>query len=93
MSRICIVSTLASATPPRANPGFMAGIDNFSSRTLLPGEPLPVTGKLLRHGEIECTERYAHLADESVKESGSLAGNRIRLHIAPIHPTQPDLSR
>ena len=36
-------------------------------------------GKLLGHTQVQTTARYAHLANESVKASGSHVGNSIRL--------------
>ncbi len=33
------------------------------------GETLPVIGKLLGHGDIEPTARYAHLAQDSIHET------------------------
>ena len=46
------------------------------------GGTLPVIGKLLGHANIETTARYAHLANESVKVSGSRIGDSIGKHIA-----------
>ena len=42
---------------------------SFASRALALGESLPMIGKLLGHGKIETTARYAHLARDSVHES------------------------
>ncbi len=42
---------------------------SFASRALALGESLPMIGKLLGHSQIRTTERYAHLARESVKAS------------------------
>ena len=39
----------------------------FASRALSLGESLPMIGKLLGHGKIQTTVRYAHLARDSVK--------------------------
>ena len=41
-----------------------------------------VIGKLLGHTQIQTTARYAHLANESVKASGSRVGDSIGIHIA-----------
>ena len=41
-------------------------------------------GKLLGHTQVQATARYAHLANESVKASGSRVGDSIGLHIAPV---------
>ena len=40
-------------------------------------------GKLLGHTQVQTTARYAHLANESVKASGSRDGDSIGMHIAP----------
>ena len=34
-------------------------------------ENLPANGKLLGHAHVETTARYAHLAEESVRESAA----------------------
>ena len=44
---------------------------SFASRALALGESLPVIGKLLGHTQIQTTARYAHLAEDSVKESAA----------------------
>ena len=44
---------------------------SFASRALALGESLPMIGKLLGHTQVQTTARYAHLANESVKASGS----------------------
>ena len=41
-------------------------------------------GKLLGHTQVQTTARYAHLATDSVKASGSRVGDSIGLQIAPI---------
>ena len=51
------------------------------------GESLPMIGKLLGHTQVQTTARYAHLANESVKASGSRVGDSIGLHIAPVEPS------
>ena len=43
----------------------------FASRALALGESLPVIGKLLGHTQVQTTARYAHLAEDSVKESAA----------------------
>ena len=53
----------------------------FASRALALGETLPVIGKLLSHTQVQTTARYAHLANESVKASGSRIGDSIGIHI------------
>ena len=39
-------------------------------------------GKVLCHTQVQTTARYAHLANESVKASGSRVGDSIGMHIA-----------
>ena len=57
---------------------------SFASRALALGESLPMIGKLLGHTQVQTTARYAHLANESVKASGSRVGDSIGLHVAPF---------
>ena len=73
-----------------------SGLDNvrihdlrhsFASMALALGESLPMIGKLLGHTQVQTTARYAHLANESVKASGSRVGDSIGLHIAPVEPS------
>ena len=59
---------------------------DFPSRTLALGESLPMIGKLLGHTQVQTTARYAHLANEFVKASGSRVGNSIGAHIASSEP-------
>ena len=59
---------------------------SFASRALALGESLPMIGKLLGHTQVQTTARYAHLANASVKASGSRVGDGIGLHIAPDEP-------
>ena len=59
----------------------------FSSRALALGESLTMIGKLLGHTQVQTTARYAHLANESVKASGSRVGDSIGLHITPVEPS------
>ena len=58
----------------------------FASRALALGETLPVIGKLLGHTQVQTTARYAHLANEPVKASGSRVGDSIGTHITPVEP-------
>ena len=44
---------------------------SFASRALALGESLPMIGKLLGHTRVQTTARYAHLAEDSVKESAA----------------------
>ena len=57
---------------------------SFASRAVALGESLPMIGKLLGHTQVQTTARYAHLANESVKASGSRVGDSIGSHIAPV---------
>ena len=41
---------------------------SFASRALALGETLPAIGRLLGHSRFETTARYAHLADDSVRQ-------------------------
>ena len=59
---------------------------SWARRALALGESLSMIGKLLGHTQVQTTARYAHLANESVKASGSRVGDSIGLHIAPDHP-------
>ncbi len=56
---------------------------SFASRALALGESLSMIGKLLGHTQVQTTARYAHLATDSVKASGSRVGDSIGMHIAP----------
>ena len=60
---------------------------SFASRALALGESLPMIGKLLGHTQVQTTARYAHLANESVKASGSRVGDSIGQHITPSQPS------
>ena len=44
---------------------------SFASQAPAFGQSLPMIGKLLSHTQVRTTGRYAHLANESVKASGS----------------------
>ena len=57
---------------------------SFASKALALGESLPMIGKLLGHTQVQTTARYAHLANDSVKASGSRVGDSIGMQIAPI---------
>ncbi|MDD9983380.1 MAG: site-specific integrase [Gammaproteobacteria bacterium] len=54
---------------------------SYASRALALGESLPVIGKLLGHGQLETTARYAHLARDSARGgsgTGPWSRNRSR---------------
>ena len=59
---------------------------SFAFRALVLGESLPMIGKLLGHTQVQTTARYAHLANESVKASGSRIGDSVGAYIAPSEP-------
>ncbi len=42
---------------------------SYASRALALGESLPMIGRLLGHSELETTARYAHLAQDSVRDA------------------------
>ena len=88
-------SHLADLQKPSRRVRKAAGLDDarthdlrhtFASRALALGESLPMIGKLLGHTQVQTTARYAHLANESVKASGSRVGDSIGAHIAPVEP-------
>ena len=57
---------------------------SLASRALALGESLSMIGKLLDHTQVQTTARYAHLANESVKASGSRVGDSVATHVVPI---------
>ena len=54
---------------------------SFSSRALALGESLPAIGKLLGHARVETTERYAHLARDSMHEAAERIADSIAADI------------
>ena len=50
---------------------------SYASRALALGESLPMIGRLLGHTQVETTARYAHLAEDSVKESAARVADSI----------------
>ena len=50
---------------------------SFASRALALGESLPAIGKLLGHSQVETTARYAHLAQDSVREAAARISDSI----------------
>ena len=50
---------------------------SYASRALALGESLPMIGRLLGHTQVETTARYAHLAEDSVKESAARVAESI----------------
>ena len=56
---------------------------SYASRALATGESLPMIGRLLGHSEVETTARYAHLAEDSVKESAARVAESIAADLLP----------
>ena len=54
---------------------------SFASRALALGEGLPMIGKLLGHTQVETTARYAHLAQDSVREAAVRVSDSIAADI------------
>ena len=54
---------------------------SFASRALALGESLSMIGRLLGHGQIHTTARYAHLARDAVKASASRVAGSIAADI------------
>ena len=50
---------------------------SFASRALALGESLPMIGRLLGHGQVQTTARYAHLERDSVHEAARRVSDRI----------------
>ena len=50
---------------------------SYASRALALGESLPMIGRLLGHTQVETTARYAHLAEDSVRESADRVADSI----------------
>jgi integrase len=44
----------------------------YASRAIAKGMSIPMVGKLLGHTQVQTTARYAHLADDQVKEAAEL---------------------
>ena len=66
---------------------------SYASRALALGESLPMIGRLLGHTQVETTARYAHLAQDSVRDSGvrvadSLAGDFLADYPGPENTGQ-----
>ena len=61
---------------------------SYASRALALGESLPMIGRLLGHTQVETTARYAHLAEDSVRDSAvrvadSIAGDLLAKYREP----------
>ena len=66
---------------------------SYASRALALGESLPMIGRLLGHTQVETTARYAHLAQDSVRDSAvrvaeSIAGDFLVDYPGPENPGQ-----
>ena len=59
---------------------------SYASRALALGESLPMIGRLLGHTQVETTARYAHLAEDSVKESGVRVAESIATDLLVKYP-------
>ena len=57
---------------------------SYASRAL--GESLPMIGRLLGHTQVETTARYAHLAEDSVKESAVRVADSIAADLLAKYP-------
>ena len=53
----------------------------YASQALALRESLPMSGRLLGHTQVEMTARYAHLAQESVRESAMRVSESIAADI------------
>ena len=56
---------------------------SYASRALSLGESLPTIGKLLGHGKVGTTARYAHLMRDAEKVAATRVGDSIGAHIGP----------
>jgi integrase len=50
---------------------------SFASIAASSGMPLPMIGKLLGHSQVSTTQRYAHLADDPLREANNAIGEEI----------------
>ena len=54
---------------------------SYASRALALGESLPMIGRLLGHTQVETTARYAHLAEDSLRDSAVRISNSIAVDL------------
>ena len=54
---------------------------SYASRALALGESLPMIGRLLGHTQVETTARYAHLAEDSLRDSAERVSESIAADI------------
>ena len=57
---------------------------NFASAAISSGLSLPIVGKLLGHKSLDATKRYAHLADEVLKEGSLAVGRQFSTNSSPV---------
>ena len=60
---------------------------SYASRALALGESLPMIGRLLGHTQVETTARYAHLAQDSVRESAVCIAESIARDLLARYPS------
>mgnify|MGYP001155705641 FL=1 len=60
-----------------------------ASHLVSSGLSLSIVGKLLGHTQASTTQRYAHLADEPLREATSLFGNKIKALTSETSNSQP----
>ncbi len=60
-----------------------------ASHLVSSGLSLSIVGKLLGHTQASTTQRYAHLADEPLREATSLFGNKIKALTSETSISQP----
>lgn len=60
-----------------------------ASHLVSSGLSLSIVGKLLGHTQASTTQRYAHLADEPLREATSLFGNKIKALTSETSTSQP----
>ena len=63
---------------------------SYASRALALGESLPMIGRLLGHANVETTARYAHLSQDSVRDSAVRVSDSIAADILGWHSADPD---
>ena len=59
---------------------------SYASRALALGESLPMIGRLLGHTQVETTARYAHLAQDSVRDAAERVAVSIAGDLLPKYP-------
>ena len=67
-----LVATISPRSMKSSPPSLFRIRNNrrsYASRPLALGESLPMIGRLLGHTQVETTVRYAHLAEDSLRDS------------------------